>query len=264
MRSLLRTSAVVVLLFFCTPRLSHAACHAPTHLLFGEEAIAMLDSLTQAGSTDNLTKGILAHNIAFKSKDESMTQIAIAYFKDAQATDSAQYILEAYRWSSTLIAIRDQATTSKVFQKLTSVLPFGGSSPEEKARKAFQKLSEAVEQEPRSIQLRFVRATAAVESAEHLPELLEYAVTDLDSLEGWIDRSDQVQCYFFFLTSAKLYYKRGLIALEDDSPDINPGAYLIRMQNLLADARWFACSEYLKFELSIWEKRFEIAYARVG
>ncbi len=256
---------IVLVLISVSTVFAGEGCNPSPHFLFGESAMHVFDSLAQENQKDEFTLGILAHNIAFKSKDDALTQIAIDYL-DRASTDTASHLVEAYRWSATMIAIRDQASILKVARSIFSVVPLiGGSSPAEKARQAFQKITDALHRDPGNVIIRFLRATAAVESAEHLPDLLPYAWEDLTHLEADVDRADMIQKFFLHLTWGKYHYKEGLLALDkEDTRSPEAIRLFTLMQNDLARADRFACTENTRYELSIWQKRFDIAFIRAA
>jgi len=105
---------------------------------------------------------------------------------------------------------------------------------------------EAANSLPEDQVLRCLRATAAVEGAEHLPEMFDFAKRDLIWLESRIKPDDSVSAFFLNLNWAKFYYKLS----KDDKEGDNIEKALERV--LLAER--YACTPvYLE-----WAKEWEL------
>ena len=186
---------------------------SPT-FVFGEDAHRLLDSLQSNKSDDFLTMGILAHNISFREKDKDMTEKAKDFLSSC-ADSVNQHTRAAYQGTLKLLKIRDKAKINAAISTVCSF--FGGESLYTKARKAFGEISEALAKDSTNIEIRFLRANVAVEIAEHLPELLDTALVDLDYLSREMCM-DSVQLFYFHLTWAKYCYKFYVANPKDHYP----------------------------------------------
>jgi hypothetical protein len=226
------------------------AGESPSFLLLHEDAKYRLDSLNRIESDSNLVERIiLMHNLGFNG-DKKLREKAEKLVKDKFKKGKRAPLVEAYDGSLRMIKVKHKNTASKIFGS------FFGNSPYKEARNGFNIISEALERDPNNINIRFVRASAAVESAEHLPELLVHADIDILWLESNIDRTDAASVFFFYLTKAKFYYKS---ALEEKKILIKV-VIIEKAIELIDQAGEFVCSEVFCREHLLWQKKIEILY----
>ncbi|MFC1687429.1 hypothetical protein ACFL0L_02525 [Patescibacteria group bacterium] len=238
------------------------ACEPSAYFLFHDDARNVLDSLEQSGSSDYFLMGILAHNISFSNHDEDMTKKAKKYFKKCEPNCDGQNLVEAYRGSQELLHLRDR-------NKISSGWKFGWSkiglaaSPYDEVRKAFQRITDAVDQQPVNIVIRFLCLTAALESAAVMPEFLATAKKDLHYLDGVLryeQFADSIHLYFLHMSWVKYWYRAAEISFRHGQSAWNTGdsfASLGGSQSALLSSKPFACKEWHHLDIELWERRIE-------
>lgn len=182
----------------------------PSYLLFHAEAKERLDSLElNPNNTNLLERIILLHNLALHNKDGKDRERAEGLLKKNFKKDTTAVVL-MYRSLLQMLKIRDRGKTGNASKMITGF--FGlGDNPYEEARKIYAKIRLAVAKDSSSIQLRLLSLGAAVESAEHLNELLGYASGDLRWLQARVGRLDSAETFFYGLSWAKYAYKYAII-----------------------------------------------------
>lgn len=252
----MKTRFVIFAIVFITIASQQAhACTPTVYFLFGKDAREMLDSLELACSQDYFLMGILAHNISFSDHDDDMTERAKKYFKKCEPNCSEQGLAEAYRGSLKLLEIRDRWGARKVGETILGWIPkIGPSTTIEDAEKAFEELTQARSNDQRNVMIRFVRATACVEIAEHSQGLLPQARDDLRFLYRFADKSDTVQMFFLELIWAKYEYRKTehAISNKDSYRIIELMEMLSNINNRLIRAEKYACTNYHWTEIDIW------------
>ncbi|MFH1207201.1 MAG: hypothetical protein V1668_01175 [Patescibacteria group bacterium] len=218
------------------------------YFCFGEQAQAVLDSLEHGKSPDTMTMVVLAHNITFKNRDKKMREKAEKLLEKWAKHDTST-LVEAYLGSVQMIKVRDKGKIVNGLKIVGSI--FGGESPYMTARKAFGRISQAVKDDPNNLILRFLRSTAAVESAEYLPELLAVAREDLQYLNAQVLSDDTVGCFFLWLTWAK-YYHNPYLAIDDPNAQILAEHYICAAWEL---AHQSARSPDYQAEADRWERK---------
>jgi len=236
--------SIFVFLFFFPP--SPEACDPPLFLKIYESAQCHLDSLNQNPSKENLPDRIaLAHNIAFHKKNSKLREQAEKLIKNNFAGDEKTPIVMAYEGSLRIIKVSQQNKMSKIIQSIF------GKSPLNEAKDGFEIITQALNQEPNNIGIRFLRATAVVELVEYLPELLSDAEEDNRWLEENINYDDSTLVFYMYLTWAKYYYKYAqTIESTSDRTAIIDNA----MENL-SQAEDYICDEIYYREYDFWEDK---------
>ena len=192
---------IIILLSLIPAQLSRA-CEPENYFLFKEEAREKLDFLTKNKPANIFDQIILLHNLAFH-KDKESRLMAEKLLNRTRPDSSQVNIIKAFGGSLDMIKVSQSNTTSKL---LKTISPFN-KSPKKEALIGFSLISEAVEAEPDNKIIRCLRATAAAESMEHLPELYKFAEDDLLWLDARINTDDSVAVFFVSLNWAKYYYK---------------------------------------------------------
>jgi len=191
--------------FLLVLSISTQACQPEFYFLFRDEARTRLDSLNASPSKDNIfDRFILMHNLAFhkyKKMREDAEKLARTFIPDSTGKD----IFNAYKGSLKMIQVSQSKIGTKILKSINPLT----SSPIEEARKGFKIICDAVEKDPDNRILRCLRVTAATESAEHLPEMFNYARNDLEWLDSCVAPSDSIAMFFVNLNWAKYYYKLG-------------------------------------------------------
>jgi len=219
------------------------ACDPDIFYLFRQDARDALDSLNKYNPGQiSFRKAVLLHNLAFH-KDQNARKEAEKMFDSLASDGMDNNLVRAFTGSLKMIQVSQSRKSSKIFKSLS---PFR-SSPRDDARKGFRMITEALESDPDNEVLRTLRATAAVESAEHLPEMFSTARDDLNWLEAHLDPGDTAVTFFTLINQA-IYYckywqeKGGLKNLE-------------MARQYIARARDFACLPSYKTWVETWEKR---------
>jgi len=226
------------------------ACDPPSYFRFHEDAQERLDSLNQEQSNGNLLERIiLMHNLAFHG-DKKLREEAEKLLEDNFKKGKRTPLVEVYDGSLRMIKVKHKNTASKIFGSLF------GNSPYKEARKSFDVISEALEKDPNNINIRFVRASAAVETAEYLPELLVHADIDILWLEKNIDRSNEASVFFLFLTKAKFFYKSAL----KEKKKLIKNAIIEKAVEYIYQAGEFVCSNVYCREHLLWQEKIQILY----
>ncbi len=234
--------------FFLAP-LPAYCCDPPVHFLFGDEAQQRLDSLQQCCSDESQQdQFILLHNLAFRgSKD--VRDRSEKLFKSFSKDQRKDPIMQAYGGSLRLMKIRDRGVAGNALKGIGKFFGVSKSAYDE-AREAFAAISEAVEKNPGNDTLRILRATAATEIAEHLPEVLDSAELDLLILQQKIDPAAPGPLSFFVtLTWAKYCYKTALVTGNRSFAEL-------ACEYVLA-AGTQACVPYYQQEAQRWEEKID-------
>jgi len=224
---------------------SLAACDPPIFLKICESAQYHLDSLNQNPTDDNLfDRIILMHNLAFH-KNRALRKQAQKLIKDNFKNKEFTPLVKAYDGSLRIIKVSQQSMASNVWRSIFR------KSPYDEARESFEIISQALDNEPDNQIIRLLRATAAVESAEHFPEFLPIADEDIQWLGKNIDYGDSTLVFYLYLTRAKFYYKHALI-IE------STGARSIIIDNAMQSlflAGDYVCDEVYYREYDFWEDK---------
>ena len=212
----------------------------PSYLLLREDAQQRLDSLNQIPSNDNLLERIiLMHNLAFHG-DKDLRETAEKLLKDNFKKNKYTPLVEAYDGSLRIIKVKHRSAFSNLFRNSVK-----------DARKAFEKITDALEDDPNNMNIRFVRASAAVEVAKHIPKLLYYADEDLLWLEIYLDHNDSVMVFFYNLTMAKYYYKEAKI----NKRSLSRRVMIEKSIEYICLAYEAVCSEVYAQEQNHWENK---------
>ena len=187
----------------------------PSYLLFHDEAQERLDSLQSNPTDSNFFERItLLHNLALHNKDGQARKQAEELLKKHFKDDTTAVVL-MYQGLLDMLKIRDRGKTGNVSRAIGGF--FGlNDDPYEEGRKAYAKVRLAVNKDTTNIQLRILSLGAAVESAEHLKELLGYASSDLRWLQARKDSLDSAETFFYALSWAKYAYKYAIIKDRKD------------------------------------------------
>ena len=179
------------------------ACNPEFYFLFRSEAQVRLDSLNTKQTSENaLERFVLMHNLAF-GKNEQQRKKAEKLLEKQFPRHNRSSLISAYAGSLKMIKVSQRTTGSKVIRTLS---PFR-KSPYSEAREGYHQISIAVIQDSTSTVLRFIRATAATESAEYLNELFDSARIDLEWLQANLESSDSVYMFLIHLNWSKYYFK---------------------------------------------------------
>ncbi len=210
---------------------------------------ALRNDLQQICDTSRLTLAILSHNLSFKLKDPELRKYSEELFKQLKK-DSACLIYEAYLGSLRMMKVRDEGVKGAVVSGFKSI--FGGKSAYGKAREGYSRLSATICRDTLSIPLRMLRVSAAVESSDKLPELLDSARIDLEWLTGYYDKLVPEERFLVLLTWAKYYYR-----LDDRLPT---DSTLSDMKAWMDRAYYFAradscLSHYFLAEAELWKTK---------
>ncbi len=236
-----------VFLFFLFCPLSLAACEPPIYLKFHEDARYHLDSMSQFATNNSLLDSIvLMHNLAFH-RDEKMREQAEKLLKENFKKEKRTPLVEAYDGSLQMIKVSHRGKGSKIFRSIF------GKSPYDEAREGFKMISQALVKDPGNFNIRFIRATAAVEAVEYLPELFPYANEDIQWLEKHIDYSNPALVFFLNLTWAKYYYK---FALTIEPTNIR-STIVKKASGYIDLAGEYICNEVYCREYELWRQRID-------
>jgi hypothetical protein len=220
-------------------------CTPDIYLLFRGEARTALDTLSDTTSVKGaFMQFVLMHNLAFE-KDRTMRERAESLLKTRLSRAPQTSRLKAYTGSLRMIKVSQRSTGSNIFRKLNLF----AKSPQSEARDAFRLISDAVTSDSTDRIIRMLRATAAVESAEHLSELFPVARQELTWLDTHIPEDDSVMQFFTHLNWAKYYFK---LAQFRDTPAARASA-LARIER----AQAYACTPVFAGWAAEWKKRIE-------
>ncbi|MFA5052408.1 MAG: hypothetical protein WC544_05125 [Patescibacteria group bacterium] len=153
--------------------------------------------------TSRLTLALLAHNLSFKEKDPKLREYSERLFKQINE-DGSSAVCTGYLGSLKMMKVRDDGKGGAIVSGLSTL--FGGKSAYGKARDGYHDISKSLEQDSSSVELRVLRASAAVEAAEYLPELLDSARLDLEWLSSVDSQLVPAARFLATLTWAKYYY----------------------------------------------------------
>ncbi|MFH0804936.1 MAG: hypothetical protein V1916_01940 [Patescibacteria group bacterium] len=184
-----------------------AACSPAAPYLFHGAARERLQEIDSAQSDGEIERMVLLHNLAFHG-DRQSRELAEQLNKQLRKRIGETPLLSAYRGSLEMIAVSHRSKAGKIIGKA-----FGGilfDSPYDNLREGFDRISKGLAADPNNRQLRLLRATAATEVGEHLPELLDDAYADLLYLGGQVDSTDSAATFFYYLSWAKYYCKRAV------------------------------------------------------
>ncbi|HCJ52925.1 MAG: hypothetical protein A2898_01365 [Candidatus Kerfeldbacteria bacterium RIFCSPLOWO2_01_FULL_48_11] len=224
--------------------------------LFGDDAKKVLDSLEDAKSDDFFHMGVLAHNLSFSLKNAKMTDRAKEYFSLVRLKGGYTDTLSVYECLLVLLSIRDQ----NIFKKGGSFI--GGivglvDSPEDAAREAFKCLSREIGKNPDNLTFHFLRATAAVEAADLLPDLLPVANEDLIEIAYLLAHQPDVDSshqFFFSLISAKYRYR---LAKSHTGRVWDARRLLLDAHECMRHVELLARGKWQKKEVPLWNGRIE-------
>lgn len=231
------------------------ACDQPSYLLFRNDAQERLDSLNAVALPDNMIERAgLMHNIAFHKNKEMRKESKklIDKYVD-QYMDSLGWspIIGAYAGSLRMIKVRDRGKLVNIGKSFITLGGLLGSNPYQEAYEGFDWITEALEQDSANVRIRMIRASAAVESVEHLDKLLSYAFTDLIWLSVNAKKLDSSETFFLYLTWVKYCFKKDMLYPDDVS--LERGCEYVEL------AWRYACSEDYIQEIAKWEDRIDSA-----
>ncbi|MDP2684748.1 MAG: hypothetical protein Q8P20_06975 [bacterium] len=239
-----RIAFCIFVFLFLFPQ-SSEACDPPVYLKIHELAQYHLDSLNQNPTDGNLfDRIVLMHNLAFH-KNCRLREQAEKLIKNNFKGDERTPLVVAYDGSLRMIKVSQQNLASNIFRSIFS------KSPYDEARESFKIICQALANEPDNNIIRLLRATAAVESAEHFPEVLLHAKEDIKWLEENIDYDDSTLVFYTYLTRAKFYYKYALII---DSSSVR-SAIIDNAMESLSQAGKYICDEVYRREYDFWEDK---------
>ncbi|MFH2057178.1 MAG: hypothetical protein ABIJ61_14565 [bacterium] len=219
------------------------SCEPEFYFLMRDEARSKLREL-QAGNPDRslFQQFVLMHNLAFH-KDRKMRERAEALFEDKFQDSLATPIFRAYAGSLLMIRVSQRSKGSSLLRVLNPLTP----APHAEARVGYRKISEAVAADSTNPTLRLLRATAATESADHLPELCDSARVDLEWLSAWVSETDSVALFLVELNWAKYYYR---LAVLENRTEFRREALAFAER-----ARSVACTPVYRELLGEWRQR---------
>lgn len=230
--------------------------------LFGKDAERALDSLTDRGSADFLTMGILAHNLSFSQKKAERTRLAQAYFERARIGGVLMDTLKVYESLLALLVMRDEGVVRKAGELVVGFLGIT-RSPYDAAQEVFDRLSKEIEKDPENVAFRFLRATAAIEVADHLPEVLPIAEDDLLQLGFLLGHgvdADSTTDFFFPFTCAKYHFR---CAKGDEHGTWEARRHLMAAHEFMGKASKSARGKWQQGEIKLWDERIEELFAEL-
>lgn len=230
---------VLFVFIMCPPLFS---CHPPYYLLFHAEAQSTVDSLSQSNPDNTVfERMVLWHNLAFHKCEKSLAHAE--ELLDSLPDDRP--VIQAYRGSLSMIKVSHRSKASNVFRGIF------GKSPYKEARDGFERISQALCADSDNVVIRLLHVTAAVESGDYLPELLNVAASDLVWLDAHVDTTDLPMVFFTHLTWVK-YYTRILPTAESTLvPEL--------MRDRLQRAAEAACNDAYRQEVELWIEKSGIA-----
>jgi hypothetical protein len=235
-------SNLIIILILLVIGKGSQACEPEIYFLFKDEAREKLTSLDQDSTGDVFQRVILLHNLAFH-KDKKARKQAEELLKLIKPDSARMNLVRAFKGSLKMIKVSHSKTSSKIIKTLNPI----GKSPKDDARSGFAMISDAVKAESKNKIIRCIRATAACESAEHIPELFEYARVDLIWLDSFTNDQDTVANFFINLNWAKYYFKL--------SKKEKKAEYLTKANMFCNKALEFACTPVYVQWANEWRQR---------
>lgn len=239
---------VIVVAFACTAvadELSSVYCFAAD----ARDRLATLDTSTTDGMVQRM---ILLHNLAFKGDVASRVE-AEELNKRLRKKMGETPLLQAYRGSLEMIAVSHRSKAALLAGTAAGAVPFV-DGPLDDLKEGFEKIGKAVRRDTANIQLRILRATAATEVGEHIPDALLLAYADLLYLGMHRARLDDGAMFFYTLSWAKYYYKVGVNTAKA-YPGLDDWQSRLLAWIYVDQACGYATTQALFEEVDIWEQK---------